>query len=96
MAAAALAGLAERERTGRASWWRASLARTAKLLTDAGQHDLGEEKLEADRSWIPDTVEDTAWGPARRLPPPLQVAGIDLAWELPARPLGHDEPVWAT
>ena len=96
MAAAALAGLAERERTGRASRWQASLARTAKLLIDAGQQELGEAVLEADSSWLPDTAEGTAWGPARRLPPPLQVTGIELAWELPARPLGHDEPAWAT
>ncbi len=96
MAAAALAGLTERERTGRASQWQASLTRTAKLLTDAGQHELGEEALVADSSWIPDSVEETAWGPARRLPPPLQVAGTDLAWQLPARPLGHDKPAWAT
>jgi hypothetical protein len=40
-------------------------------------------------------IEQTAWGPARRLKPPVLVGDTRMYWELPARQLGSDPPAWA-
>ncbi len=94
MAGAVLTGLLQREQTGFGSRWRTSLARTAKLLIDAGQRDPFGEPLEPG-SPIPDeAIEQTPWGVAHRSPPPLVVAGAPLRWIFPARPLGYDVPEW--
>jgi crotonobetainyl-CoA:carnitine CoA-transferase CaiB-like acyl-CoA transferase len=91
MAAAALRGLAVRRASGRGSRWRLSLARTAQLLIDAGSQAPGHPPGEAA---VSDAVEQTSWGPARRVRPPLSVGGAALCWELPARALGSDAPSW--
>jgi crotonobetainyl-CoA:carnitine CoA-transferase CaiB-like acyl-CoA transferase len=92
IAAAALRGLAARRTGHRGSRWRLSLARTAKLLVDSGPGNPdstppGEPELAAE-------LEQTAWGPARRVLPPLDVPGAPLRWDLPARALGSDPPTW--
>jgi crotonobetainyl-CoA:carnitine CoA-transferase CaiB-like acyl-CoA transferase len=88
MAAAALRGLQRRLETGKGSETRASLARTAALLTSRGVHDPSAGfDAEGPDDLAPET-EHTAWGPARRLKPPLQIAGAPLHWALPAGPLG--------
>jgi hypothetical protein len=91
MAAAALRGLAVRRDEGRGSRWRLSLARTAALLADAGPAGAAPEPAE---SVIADGIEQTAWGPARRVAVPLHVADAPLRWALPARALGADPPTW--
>ncbi|WP_448681334.1 CoA transferase [Pseudomonas nicosulfuronedens] len=95
IAAAALRGLAERRRSGRGSRWRLSLARTAQCLLEAGTASAGLQEL------APETVADlasgielTPWGNARRLRPPLQIAGSPLYWELPASELGSAPAAW--
>jgi len=67
----------------------------ARLLVDAGP--VGQ----LDASGIdpappsPDApVERTAWGDARRLPPPLTVDGAPLWWSVPAGDLGSSAPEW--
>jgi CoA-transferase family III len=93
MAASAIRGLAERRENGRGSRWRLSLARTAQLLIDGGPQD-------ADHPLIPgqpapsEAIEDTTWGPARRIPPPLAVSGAPLRWDRPARAIGADAATW--
>jgi hypothetical protein len=37
----------------------------------------------------------TAWGPARRVPLPGQIAGIAPQWRIEAGPLGRHQPTWA-
>ena len=37
----------------------------------------------------------TAWGPARRVPLPGEIAGIDPHWQVEAGPLGRHQPAWA-
>lgn len=90
IAAAALQGLAR----GAPSLSRLSLARTALWLTEAGpaapEKNFSPE-VEEDRSPI---VEDTSWGKARRLLPPLEVDGAPLRWVLPARDLGTSSAHW--
>jgi crotonobetainyl-CoA:carnitine CoA-transferase CaiB-like acyl-CoA transferase len=88
MAAAVLRGLQRRVQTGEGSETRASLARTAALLTSHGVNDpVPGFAAEGPDDLAPET-EHTVWGPARRLSPPLQLAGALLHWALPAGPLG--------
>ncbi len=94
MAAAALSGLAQRVRSGCATQARLSLARTAKLLTDQGQVSLPTRlAVENDEDWSAG-LEHTTWGPARRLRPPVHIAGNPMQWALPASALGSAPPVW--
>ncbi|QRY77553.1 CoA transferase [Pseudomonas sp. PDNC002] len=95
IAAAALRGLAERRRSGRGSRWRLSLARTAQCLLEAGPQPLGAAELAAETiADLAAGIESTPWGLARRLRPPLQVAGSPLYWELPAAELGSAPAQW--
>lgn len=95
MAAAVLRGLYERVKTGRALSARFSLARTASLLAqypaaDGLANNLRPE-TEADLSPV---IEETAWGEAQRLAPPLEIGGAPMYWDLPAGHLGRHEPAW--
>lgn len=92
MAAAALRGLTLRRRTGQGSQARASLARTAALLTTERQNETARLAPETPADWD-ETVERTAWGPARRVLAPLQVAGAPLRWDLAAGPIGANGAV---
>jgi crotonobetainyl-CoA:carnitine CoA-transferase CaiB-like acyl-CoA transferase len=93
VAAAALRGIAHRRNAQRGSTARLSLARTAKLLVDAGSADPAAPTSLADPPLHPE-IEETSWGPARRLAAPIAVAGAALRWELPARALGSDLAAW--
>ncbi|UOB23017.1 CoA transferase [Pseudomonas orientalis] len=94
MAASAIRALSERLKSGRGGSARLSLARTAKLLVDAGQvpeqpalraEEAGDQGL---------LVEQTAWGQAHRLLAPLTISGTPLQWDLPAGELGSHRPQW--
>ncbi|MCS3420954.1 crotonobetainyl-CoA:carnitine CoA-transferase CaiB-like acyl-CoA transferase [Pseudomonas sp. BIGb0450] len=94
MAAGAIQALSERLKSGRGGSALLSLARTAKLLVDAGQVQeqpplRGEEP--SDQGLV---VEQTAWGPAHRLLPPVTISGTPLQWDLPAVELGSHRPQW--
>lgn len=98
LAAAALRGLTDRRRTGHGMRVRASLARTAALLTaclsgDEGG-DLDGDLVAAGPEDFAPEPERTAWGTIRRLRPPLTIAGTPLRWHLPAEPLGAAEARW--
>ncbi|WP_411565687.1 CoA transferase [Pseudomonas orientalis] len=94
MGASAIRALSERLKSGRGGSARLSLARTAKLLVDAGQvpeqpalraEEAGDQGL---------LVEQTAWGQAHRLLAPLTISGTPLQWDLPAGELGSHRPQW--
>ncbi|MFS7186672.1 CoA transferase [Serratia proteamaculans] len=96
MATAVLHGLRQRLQQGTGYSARLSLARTAQLLSDHPypQHypltplaavTPADENLE---------TEQTHWGPAQRLLPPLQLTGTSLLWALPATHLGSSQPEW--
>lgn len=95
MAAATLRLLTRRLSDGAGGRARLSLARTAALLTAAGP--AGPEAPPAPET--PDDrapgIEATAWGPAHRLRPPLDVAGTPMRWTRAARRLGTDAAAWA-
>ena len=95
LATAALAGLTLRRQDGRGSRWRTSLARMSRLLVDAGVAPTIEgEGIDPTAPSPHEPVERTAWGDARRLPPPVVVTGAPLYWDLPAGPLGSAPAEW--
>ncbi|WLI05476.1 CoA transferase [Pseudomonas sp. FP597] len=94
MAASAIRALSERLKTGRGGSARLSLARTAKLLVEAGQvpeQPALRAEAPGDQGLV---VEQTAWGQAHRLLAPLTISGTPLQWDLPAGELGAHRPQW--
>jgi hypothetical protein len=96
MAAAALVGLTQRLASHRAFEAKTSLARMATLLTSQAADDAGASLRPAGAGDFARDGEESAWGPARRLLPPLEVDGTRMAWTLPASPLGSAAAKWAT
>ncbi len=92
--ATAIRALTERLHSGRGGSARLSLARTAKLLVEHGTvndtQPLRRETARDRSTWI----EYTAWGPAHRLIPPLNIEGTPLHWQLPAGKLGMQPAKW--
>jgi crotonobetainyl-CoA:carnitine CoA-transferase CaiB-like acyl-CoA transferase len=94
MAAAVCRGLAQRQLTGYGYRSRLSLARTAKALIDWGRHD-GNSSVSPEREDdLQPAIEETSWGPARRLKPPVAIAGTPLGWTRPATALGTATARW--
>ncbi len=94
MAAAVARGLTQRLSSGRGCEAKASLARTAGLLIDGPAGSLNTEFTPAgDDDWSND-VEPTAFGAARRLRPPLHIAGAPMRWDRPAAALGSSPARW--
>jgi hypothetical protein len=95
VAAAAIRGVTRRMTNGGGLDARLSLARTAKFLTDA-------QTAAASAALAPETpadcaphIEPTSWGPARRLVPPVAIAGAPMRWDRPASALGTSPARWA-
>ena len=94
MAASAIRALSERLKTGRGGSARLSLARTAKLLVEAG-HVPEQSALRAEEPGDQGLmVEQTAWGQAHRLLAPVSISGTPLQWDLPAGELGAHRAQW--
>jgi hypothetical protein len=71
---------------------RASLIGTASLLWSLPRpRSLAPKPSPAD---FPLTPAMTAWGPARRVPLPGQIAGAAPQWHVDAGPLGRHAPAW--
>jgi hypothetical protein len=72
---------------------RCSLIGTANLLWDLPDRD---EHTASTPTWSThDTVPATTfWGPARRVPIPGEIAGLDARWRVDGGPLGRDDPRW--
>jgi hypothetical protein len=94
MAAAAVRGLTRRLTDGVGSITRTSLARTAALLTAAPIAERNEAFVAEGAVDFNDAIEQTGWGPARRMKPPVAVDGTVMRWDLPAAALGSSPPVW--
>lgn len=95
MAAAVIRGLTARLREGTTLSARLSLARTACLLT--AHPAIATEPLFTgvqDADYGPEP-EPTAWGPALRLRPALELGEVRLHWERPATRLGSATAAWA-
>jgi hypothetical protein len=104
MAAAVLAGLTRRVRSGIGSSWRLSLARTALELERARSlpaRPVAAHPAESAPAPEPLTASvplaaplDTPWGAATLLPSPVRIGGIPLNWDHGPRELGSDAPAW--
>jgi hypothetical protein len=94
MAAAVIRALIARLQDGRAWQARLSLARTAKLLTDALPAPTLAPLAEAGTNDYAPQLEQTEWGPARRYRPPAAIEGVPMAWARPASSLGSASPCW--
>jgi hypothetical protein len=93
LAAAAIRGLTNRFETDAGFEARASLARMAALLIQ--RPFVGNEPIAPEGpNDLSEHVEETAWGPARRIKPPVIVDGVPLRWNLPASQLGSSQAEW--
>lgn len=94
LAAAVIRGITQRLNGANSIRARLSLARTAKLLADAGAGEA-EPALAAENFFdIASPIEGTDWGNAKRLKPPVTIRDVPLYWTLPARALGTAQARW--
>jgi hypothetical protein len=87
MAAAALRGLAARERGEPVPAARLSLARTAAELLARPRRDDGARPADPDRFRV-------AFGDVELIAPPGALDGVPLSWAHGPRPFGGDEAAW--
>jgi crotonobetainyl-CoA:carnitine CoA-transferase CaiB-like acyl-CoA transferase len=95
LAAAAICGLTRQAMDGRGVEVRASLARTAALLTRYPVEDGLTAQIESEQSddFAP-VIEETAWGPAQRLRPPVMIEDCPMYWDVPSVRLGSSLAEW--
>ncbi|MFZ5929644.1 MAG: CoA transferase [Pseudomonadota bacterium] len=94
MAAAIIRGITQRLKNTNSITARLSLARTAKLLIDAGAAET-EPPLAAESFFdIASPIEGTDWGNAKRLKPPVTIRDVPMYWTRPACALGTVPGSW--
>ncbi|MFY1713093.1 CoA transferase [Tritonibacter mobilis] len=93
MAAAVLSGLATAARGESVGVARLSLARMAEELTGLPKTLPGPEITGATGEDYA-SHEDSGWGPALRLRPPLSLHGCQMCWSLPSNPSGRHPAQW--
>ncbi|MBT1002566.1 CoA transferase [Paenarthrobacter sp. DKR-5] len=79
---------------GRVFQARLSLARTATELLAVHGAGLDDGTSVPPAASFRSTPEETAWGPALRLEPPVHFAGTRIEWHLPARGTGSADARW--
>jgi crotonobetainyl-CoA:carnitine CoA-transferase CaiB-like acyl-CoA transferase len=94
IAAAAIRGVTQRLTCGRALEARLSLARTARFLVDSRREPAETPLAPETPADSPPAIEETSWGPAHRLLPPVAIAGAPMHWDRPATALGSAPPRW--
>lgn len=94
IAAAALVLLRRAVEPGAPVSARLSLARTSALLAHHLQDGPADWSLDHAQGDHAADTEATSWGPARRLKPPMEIAGAPMAWPIPARAVGSDPAEW--
>lgn len=94
MAAMAVHAVGERMRYGTSLRGRLSLARTAKLLMDHGTAPTTHGTADLSDADRQDAIEQTPWGPARRIRPPAMVGHAAMHWNRPAAMLGTGRAQW--
>ncbi|WP_425450066.1 CoA transferase [Virgifigura deserti] len=95
MAATTILAVNRRLREGTGTEARLSLARTAKLLVDAGDGYTSTPIPPETAADLAQTVEATDWGDARRLNPPAAIEGAPMHWTRPATKIGSAKPTWS-
>lgn len=94
LAAAAIRALIARATGEGCLTARLSLARTAKLLMDHRSTPTEREFENAVARDYAVTAEQSGWGPAQRLLPPVTIDGAQMWWERAASPLGSVSATW--
>ena len=94
LAAAAVRGLTVRHTQATGSRWRTSLARVGGFLTSYSQGLEAGGIGKPERADYSDGLEQTDWGPALRLRPPLRLGETGMAWGRPAGKPGTSPAVW--
>lgn len=93
MAAAVLSGVATAARGESVGVARLSLARMAEELTGLPKTLSGPE-ITGTTGEDYASHEDSGWGPALRLRPPLSLHGCQMCWSLPSNPSGRHPAQW--
>ena len=94
MATAALHALDERARDGHILSARLSLARTAHLLVGSRRDEMPEEPVAETAADTANDIENTDWGPARRVVFPVVLDGCVPAFDYPAGRLRSSPATW--
>jgi len=94
LALAAIRGLTQRLLSGQGISARTSLARMAQLLVSGPAQQFEASLAPESAADCAAPIEPTYWGPAQRLRGPLRVGTAELAWQIPAGPLGSAPPQW--
>lgn len=94
LATAAVRGLTLRQRSGVGSWWQTSLARVAGFLGTFPQDPVAKGIGKPTPADYADELEETGWGPARRLRPAVRLDGAGSVWDRPAGALGTAAAAW--
>ena len=94
LAAAAVRGVIARTTGSGRSGGRCSLARTANLLCQHKHMPSNAAFAQANTNEFAEAIEQTEWGSARRLHPPVVIADIPMRWTRPATKLGSAPPDW--
>jgi len=94
MAAAAIRALADSVAGKGITSAKLSLARFAELLMAHRQSEPGELGLLPGIDDLARVIEQTPWGPAERLRPPVTIEGTPMHWSRPACRLGSADAVW--
>lgn len=94
LAAAAIRALISRTTGEGRLTARLSLARTAKLLMDHRGIPTDHEFEKAAARDYAVNLEQSAWGPAQRLMPPVAIEGAPMWWDRPASQLGSSSATW--
>ncbi|MEM6463134.1 MAG: CoA transferase [Pseudomonadota bacterium] len=94
LAASTLKALRRRSETGEIHSARLSLARTALVLIEAKRPDTGSGFRSESDDDLCDRLEQTDWGPARRIRFPISTAGTKIGWKHAAGNLRTSKPSW--
>ncbi|MEM7300416.1 MAG: CoA transferase [Pseudomonadota bacterium] len=94
LATSVLHALRMRRETGTVLSAKLSLAKTANVLSQHRLSRINEAMPPLGEADIDPHVENTDWGPARRVRFPLEIEGIPHAWDHPARRLHTSKPIW--
>jgi CoA-transferase family III len=94
MAAVAIRAVSRRMILGSGTEARLSLARTAKMLIDAGTGSAEAPLAAETAADLSPEIETTEWGRAQRLNPPITIDGTSMRWGSPASKLGSSEARW--
>lgn len=95
LAAAVVSGLARRNQ-GEVRSARLSLARVAHLLGATKGSSHGPDFAPASEDELDPRIENSDWGPAKRVRWPLKIRGVEARWDHPASQLRSVPPAWST